>query len=67
MVAEVSADEEPAPTAALGQLVSVTLEEPALSAPEKSALSAPEEPALVASEESDLEELGHMAPEDPSL
>ena len=67
LVAEVSADEEPAPTAALGVLVSVTLEELALSAPEGSALSAPEEPALVASEEPDLGELGLMAPEDPSL
>ena len=67
MVAEVSADEEPAPTAALGVLVSVTLEEPALSSPEESALLAPEELALVASEEPDLGELGLMAPEDPSL
>ena len=67
LVAEVSADKEPDPTAALEVLVSVTLEELALSAPVGSALSAPEEPALVASEEPDLEELGLMAPEDPSL
>ena len=67
LVAEVSADEEPAPTTAQGVLVSVTLEEPALSAPEGSVLSAPEELAVLASEEPNLGELGLMAPEDPSL
>ena len=54
-----SVDKESAPTAALGVPVSVTLDEPAL--------SAPEEPDILGSEEPDLEEPAPVAPEEPFL